>query len=64
MDDKGCKCQGCGKHYKVDFLVNDMPWEDIKPPGKPVGAGLLCGECIVKAIEGKNNFATYRISSV
>ncbi len=47
----GCKCQECGRLYKIDFLIPDDLWEEIKPSGKSVGAGLLCGICIIKAIE-------------
>lgn len=46
-----CKCQDCGKLYKVDVIVPDALWERIKPAGKPVGAGLLCGSCIITRIE-------------
>jgi hypothetical protein len=46
-----CTCQKCGDKYKVDFLVPDKIWEQIKPQHKPVGAGLLCGKCIVEALE-------------
>jgi len=46
-----CTCQGCGKQYKVDLVIPDELWEQIKPNGKPVGAGLLCGACIMNRIE-------------
>lgn len=42
----GCTCQGCGKKYTLDVIVPDSVWERIKPPEKPEGAGLLCGQCI------------------
>ncbi len=51
MIKNGCKCQKCGRLYKIDFLIPDDLWEEIKPSGKPAGAGLLCGICIIKAIE-------------
>lgn len=51
-----CKCQGCGKQYKVDIIVPDDLWEIIKPKGKPVGSGLLCGGCIMKKIEEQNEY--------
>ena len=46
-----CICQECNQEYKVDFIVNDELWEQIKPDGKEQGAGLLCGSCIMKRIE-------------
>lgn len=46
-----CKCQGCGKQYKIDVIVNDNLWEQIKPKNKPIGGGLLCGACIFERLE-------------
>jgi hypothetical protein len=46
-----CTCQGCGIGFKVDLLVPDALWEQIKPDGKAPGAGLLCGHCILNRIE-------------
>jgi len=46
-----CKCQQCGKQYRVDFIIPDHIWEKIKPAGKAYGAGLLCGSCIFSKIE-------------
>jgi hypothetical protein len=46
-----CKCQECGKQYKVDLDIPDELWEKIQPKNKPKGAGLLCGSCIMKKIE-------------
>ena len=53
-----CKCQECGRQYKVDLLIPNDLWEKIKPAGKPEGAGLLCGSCIMDRIEdlGEYNF--------
>lgn len=47
----GCECQECGRKYKIDFILPDELWETIKPIGKPEGAGLLCGSCIVQNLE-------------
>jgi hypothetical protein len=41
-----CKCQKCGKSYKVDFILPDTVWERIRK-----GLNLLCGVCIAKALE-------------
>ncbi len=49
--ENGCLCQDCGWHFKVDFIVPDELWKRIKPTGKPAGAGLLCGHCIISRLE-------------
>lgn len=46
----GCKCQGCGEIFLDDVNIPDELWERIKPSGKDIGAGLLCGNCIVSKI--------------
>ena len=49
-----CICQQCGKDFKVDLIIPDRLWEKIKPDGKPEGAGLLCGACIMDKLESFN----------
>ena len=44
--DSGCKCGQCGQRYKVDFLLPDELWAKIEN-----GHELLCGHCIVRALE-------------
>jgi len=56
-----CKCQGCGKEYSVDIIVPDSLWEIIKPPKKHTGAGLLCGECMMKRIENISNYDHFNL---
>ena len=56
-----CICQDCGEGYKVDIIVPDDLWEKITPKGKAVGAGLLCGSCIAKFIEGFNKYEVYHL---
>ncbi len=46
-----CKCQECGRQFKIDINIPDNLWEKIKPEGKPKGSGLLCGSCIIKKLE-------------
>lgn len=46
-----CKCQDCGINYNIDLIVDDCVWERIKPEGKAVGSGLLCGSCIINKLE-------------
>ena len=46
-----CVCQGCWDEFIVDINIPDHMWEIIKPENKPIGGGLLCGQCIIKAIE-------------
>lgn len=43
-----CKCQKCGKQYKIDLIVPDEIWVKIKL--KKTG-GLLCGSCIMVLME-------------
>lgn len=59
----GCQCQDCGKIYTVDILNPDDLWEEIKPPAKPEGSGLLCGVCIVKRLDiiKKNTFCVFEL---
>ncbi len=55
----GCRCQRCGRIYKVDFLVDDQVWElitDIKN-----GSGLWCGRCITLAIENIGNYDAFQV---
>ncbi len=60
-----CICQGCGKKYKLDIMVPNYLWEQIKPKGKSKGAGLLCGSCIMDRTENREDnfcFKLVRIS--
>ena len=52
-DYMSCICNKCGKPYKMDIIVLNEIWEQIKPKNKSVGAGLLCGKCIVGELEKK-----------
>ncbi len=56
-----CRCQECKKKYKVDIMVPNYLWEQIKPRGKPKGAGLLCGECIMREIEDRGDYAAFKL---
>ena len=57
-----CKCQKCGRQYKVDLLIPDELWEKIKPINKLTGAGFLCGSCIMKKIESMNNYDAWYLN--
>lgn len=50
---EGVTCQKCGNRYRVDLMVPDALWNHIKPEGKENGAGLLCGHCIISAMEAQ-----------
>lgn len=50
---EGCTCQKCGSRYRVDLMVPDALWNQIKPEGKENGAGLLCGHCLISAMEAR-----------
>jgi hypothetical protein len=53
----GCKCQLCGKRYKVDWMIPDEIWLKISPK-KSLG-GLLCGSCIAELIEEFDEFGMF-----
>lgn len=59
-----CTCQGCGNKYKLDLLIPDQLWEQIKPIGKPKGAGLLCPTCIVTRIENTFGYEAMTVNFV
>ena len=59
-----CRCQKYGKKYKVDLNVPDELWEKIKPEGKPEGAGLLCGSCIMERIESISDYSAWDLVRV
>ena len=59
-----CHCQSCGKNYKVDLVISNKLWEKIKPAGKPRGAGLLCGSCIMKRIEDISSYDAYKLINI
>ncbi len=60
---EGCTCHHCGEVYRVDIALPDDHWERIKPAGANPGAGLLCGACIMRAIEREGRFACYRLEA-
>ena len=51
-----CKCQECGKQYKVDLLIPDKLWEQIRPIYMSKSGGLLCGSCIMSKIEALDEY--------
>jgi hypothetical protein len=58
-----CKCQNCNKQYKLDLIIPDIIWEEIKPKDKPEGAGLLCGSCIISMIESKFGYCSFELNT-
>jgi len=60
----GCTCQGCGRKYRVDLIIPDTLWEQIKPEGKPEGAGMLCGRCIMDRIESRGEYDALQVISI
>ena len=58
-----CKCQNCGKQYKVDIIVPNDIWKIIKPFGKPEESGLLCGSCIADKIEERDEYDVFYLTS-
>jgi hypothetical protein len=60
-----CKCDICGKEYKVDILVSNSLWEKyIKPKNKSIGGGLVCGECIMKIIENIGEYNAFKLIKI
>lgn len=57
-----CKCQECGLYYGTDIVIPDELWEEIKPVGKPEGAGLLCPSCIGRKIEMLGGYKSFHLS--
>ena len=57
-----CTCQGCGRKYKIDVLITSELWEKIKPEGKPEGAGLLCGSCIMERLEKILDYSAFELN--
>ena len=57
-----CKCQECGKKYKLDLIIDDKIWEHIKPAGKEKEAGLLCGSCIINKIEKIEGYSVFNLN--
>lgn len=57
-----CICQGCERSYRIDLVVPDDLWERIKPEGKAVGAGLLCGRCIMDRVEALGQYGVLRVT--
>jgi hypothetical protein len=60
-EEQGCRCQGCGRLYRVDVLVSDELWKLIRPAGKTGGGGLLCGPCITSRIEDLEQFDAFQL---
>lgn len=59
--DQGCLCQGCGRRYRVDLLLNDELWKWIRYPDNPT---LLCGVCIMERIEQIGSFDYFYFTKV
>jgi len=49
--ENGCKCQECGNLYKIDLMVPNNIWIEIRPENKSEEGGLLCPCCIILKIE-------------
>lgn len=54
-----CKCQVCGNQFKVDLNIPNELWKKIRPKNKPVSGGLMCGCCIMKALENIGNYDAF-----
>jgi glycyl-tRNA synthetase (class II) len=54
-----CTCRRCGEKFRVDVLVDDELWDQIRQ-----GVNLLCGSCILKRIEDRGQFAAFKLIAV
>lgn len=61
LEDMSCKCQDCGKQYRIDIVVPNEIWGRIKPSGKAMGGGLLCGSCIMARLETLDVYGSYEL---
>lgn len=57
-------CQDCNNKFKLDLLIPDELWEQIKPEGKSKGSGLLCPQCIVYKIEKIYGYSAMQASFI
>ena len=55
----GCPCQCCGIRYKVDLLIPDELWEQIKLKG--CRSEFLCPKCIVQRIANVRGYACFHL---
>lgn len=56
--DRGCLCQRCDSRYRVDVLLPDDLWAAISG-----GDTLLCGRCIISALEARS-FAAFSLTDI
>ncbi len=56
-----CTCQRCGIEYTADVIVSDAVWEQIKPVTAGDSGGLLCGMCIMAAIENISGYRCFHL---
>jgi hypothetical protein len=55
-----CKCQRCGRLYKLDLLIPDEVWCKITPSNNKE-AGLLCAACIMREIEKIYGYSMFKL---
>ena len=61
--ESGCTCHVCGRRYRVDVLVPDEMWAEIRPEhAASADGGLLCGPCILERIEARGRFAAFNLA--
>jgi len=52
-------CKSCGTKYKVDLIIPDNMWSQISP--RTGESGLICGSCIMEALEDLGEYASYHL---
>ena len=53
-----CKCQKCGKKYKMDLMISNKLWIEINPL-KNKSSGLLCPTCIITKLEKTLGYSSF-----
>ena len=56
-----CKCQNCNQQYKVDIIIPDDLWKQIKPKDGYDDTGMLCGKCITQKLEDLNIYSAFEL---
>lgn len=55
MDD-GCTCQSCGWKFRMDLMLDDSLWDEISE-----GHNLLCPNCIIARLTGRDGFSAFKL---
>lgn len=62
-----CKCEKCGKKYKMDLMVSNKLWRQIVSvsPDKTLNLKImLCPICIIKGINRKREYSAFNLVEI